>query len=303
MSDSLLTLAKSLLEVNPEKLVAALPLLAPVVLGLAWYRGWFTLRMPGGGGGGGGGGKGKAKAAGGDDDLEPPFYLVLAIVVYFAFALCAMGLQSLPPSVAGRADSIERLGFISGCLYAFAVVMVLLMGRLLSNSVGGAARSWLVPRLMDVLKGIGLLVLLVPVLALVNVGSNWLFQHFSGRAPEQVAHSQLKLILENRDNPWAWVLIASAVLGAPIVEEFIYRGLLLRGALRASMMPWLSVLATSALFAAVHIGAAGPNALPVLFALAVVMAIAMVRTGRLGIAIGMHIAFNALNVLVALTIK
>jgi hypothetical protein len=29
----------------------------------------------------------------------------------------------------------------------------------------------------------------------------------------------------------------------------------------------------------------------------------MVRTGKLGIAIGMHIAFNALNVLVALTIK
>jgi len=297
----LLALAEPLLQVNPFKLEAAVPLLAPIVLFIAWWRGWFSL-------GAGGSGSGKSRKAnskpggatgGGGGDLEPPIYLMLALCVFFAFAFAAVGLQSLPESLLGSEKSLQRTAAVTMILYTFGGAAVLVIGQLIAAKVGSAAAGWVTIKPLDIIKGIALVVFLFPALALVNVGAMLGYKLITGNEPEQIAHEQLRQILDNRTNPWAIGLIAAAVLGAPLVEEFIYRGLLLRGVLKASQMPWLSVIITSVLFAGVHVGSAGPHALPVLFALAVAMAITLVRTNKLGLAVGMHVGFNAINVLLA----
>ncbi len=295
----LLALAKPLLEVDPSKFEAAVPLLAPVILFIAWWRGWLSLTA--GPSGGGKSKKGKATTSGGGNggDLEPVIYLMLALCVFFTFAFATIGLQSLPESLLGAEKSLQRTSAITMILYTFGGAVVLVIGQLIAAKVGSPAAGWVTIKPLDILKGIALVVFLFPVLALVNVGAMLGYKLITGKEPEQIAHELLRQILDNRSNPWAIGLIAAAVLGAPLVEEFIYRALLLRGVLRASQMPWLSVIVTSVLFAGVHIGAAGPHALPVLFALAVAMAITLVRTNRLGLTVGMHIGFNAINVLLA----
>ena len=291
----LLLLAKPLFDIDPSRLENALPFLAPIVLFIIWWRGWFLI--------GSGAAASKPRkggsASGGDSDLEPPIYLMLALVVFFAFGFAAAGLQALPESLIGSENSLRRMATVTVTLYTFGGAAVLVLGQLLAAKISSAAAGWFTIKLLDVLKGIALVIFLFPVLMMVNFVSMLVHKLITGRAAEQIAHEQLRQILDNRQNPWAIGLIAAAVLGAPLVEEFIYRGLLLRGVLKASQMPWLSVILTSLLFAGVHIGSAGPHALPVLFAVGVACAITIVRTNKLGCAVGMHIGFNAINVLLA----
>ena len=91
------------------------------------------------------------------------------------------------------------------------------------------------------------------------------------------------------------VLFAFVVVGAPLVEELFFRGLLLRAF-------WRRFGSTAAIVAsAVLFGLAHPQPLSVkglallmitLAALGVVLAVLTVRTGRLGAAILAHAAFN-----------
>ena len=291
----ILLLAKPLLDIDPSRLENALPFLAPIVLFIAWWRGWFSVNF------GGTAAKPRkgASSAGGGSDLEPSIYLTLALVIFFAFAFAAAGLHALPESLIGVEESLRRMATVTVALYSLGGAAVLVLGRLLAAKVGPAAAGWFTIRPLDVLKGIALVIFLYPVLASVTAVAMLVSKLITGNAAEQIAHEQLRQILDNRQDPWAIGIIAAAVLGAPLVEEFIYRGLLLRGVLKASQMPWLSVILTSLLFAGVHIGSAGPHALPVLFALGVACAITIVRTNKLGCAVGMHLGFNAINVMLA----
>ena len=97
-------------------------------------------------------------------------------------------------------------------------------------------------------------------------------------------------------------LVLSATVGAPLVEELFFRGLLLRS-LQNRFGPALAVAGSSVLFGLAHpndLSAAGMVLIMVsLAALAVLLAILVVRTGRLGAAIVAHAAFNAINLAVA----
>jgi len=90
---------------------------------------------------------------------------------------------------------------------------------------------------------------------------------------------------------------AAAALACPIVEEVVYRGYL-QPALAGSWGPRLGAVATAVLFAAIHFV---PVEFPGLLAFALVLGWARQRTGRLGLPIVTHLAFNATGlVLVAL---
>lgn len=84
-----------------------------------------------------------------------------------------------------------------------------------------------------------------------------------------------------------------AVVMAPIVEETLYRGLLLRALLRR-VSPGSAVFASALIFAAVH-WLGDPNAfrsIPALAALGVVLALRAIRTGSLSASILIHAGFN-----------
>jgi hypothetical protein len=94
------------------------------------------------------------------------------------------------------------------------------------------------------------------------------------------------------------VLVVVAV-GAPIIEEMIFRGMLL-SILARSLNRWPAILVSAAIFAAIHLF--DPNAIaviPGLFLLGIVLGWVAIRRGDLSLAIAMH---SGINLLAAITL-
>jgi membrane protease YdiL (CAAX protease family) len=88
------------------------------------------------------------------------------------------------------------------------------------------------------------------------------------------------------------------IVGASIVEELFFRGLVLRSLERRFGTGW-AVVGSAAAFGVAHLQ---PLQLPALFVLGIILALLVTRTGRLGPAIAAHAAFNAATV-VALALQ
>jgi membrane protease YdiL (CAAX protease family) len=92
------------------------------------------------------------------------------------------------------------------------------------------------------------------------------------------------------------LLVLTVCVGAPVVEELVYRGLL-QGSLAARFHHLVAWLAASALFALVHFR---PVEYPGLLVIGLVCGFCALATGRLGMAIACHIGFNVTGLLLAL---
>lgn len=87
---------------------------------------------------------------------------------------------------------------------------------------------------------------------------------------------------------YAWIVVL-AVLAAPPLEEYLFRGLLYRTLLR-SARPAVAILASAAIFAAIH----PPIAFPAVFCLGIVAALALRATGLLIAPVLAHMTYNAI---------
>ena len=92
------------------------------------------------------------------------------------------------------------------------------------------------------------------------------------------------------------LLFVLVVLGAPLVEELFYRGLLQRSLL-ARFNDGVVVVGVAALFALIHFR---PVEYPGLFVFGLVLGGCAAFTGRLGMSICAHVAFNATGLLLVL---
>ncbi|NID16986.1 CPBP family intramembrane glutamic endopeptidase [Luteibacter yeojuensis] len=94
-----------------------------------------------------------------------------------------------------------------------------------------------------------------------------------------------------------WALVATFV--PSIAEDILTRGFLYR-ALRVRWVPWVFVLSSSVLYVLNHIYrlSAGPAEWIMLFCFGLAYATAVVRTGSLWLAVGLHWGWNLANVLV-----
>jgi uncharacterized protein len=92
------------------------------------------------------------------------------------------------------------------------------------------------------------------------------------------------------------VLFVVVVIGAPLVEEIVYRGLLQRPLL-ARYNPAIVVITVAVTFALIHFR---PVEYPGLLAAGLVFGICAWRTGRLGMSIAAHVGFNAIGMALAL---
>jgi hypothetical protein len=92
---------------------------------------------------------------------------------------------------------------------------------------------------------------------------------------------------------WMVLLVVVVVIGAPVVEEIVYRGSL-QTALVSTAGKWAGIVITAALFAAIHLA---PVEFPGLFVFALLLGIVRQRSGTLGAAIVTHLAFNATGLL------
>jgi len=92
------------------------------------------------------------------------------------------------------------------------------------------------------------------------------------------------------------LLVVMVCVGAPLVEELLYRGLI-QGALvnRFSQVP--AVLAAAAFFALIHFR---PVEYPGLFVAGIVFGLGALWSGRLGPAVAAHVGFNVTGLILAL---
>lgn len=204
----------------------------------------------------------------------------------------------------------------TGAFFAFSVALEsqdwTIILSLAGQYLGSLGVFWILTRYKDI-SDIGLtieagdffyvglgLVLQIAIALLFLPLSHLLFPE--GRPPQEVAE-----IIASAEAPFLKVaLVASAVVLAPLTEELMYRGVLLR-ALRARGKTF-AIIVSSVVFTAVHVTGLDPSqmlrsaavVLPPLFLLALVLAWLTMRTGRLGPAIFLHSGYNLLAAFVLL---
>jgi membrane protease YdiL (CAAX protease family) len=112
----------------------------------------------------------------------------------------------------------------------------------------------------------------------------------------------LRDLNQSRGAPPVFLFVIGAVVLAPLVEELLYRGLLLRALLRR-MEPAGAVFSSAIVFALVHyVGDPGTLPfLPALTALGVVLGLVALRTGTLKWPILIHAGFNLTTTILFLT--
>jgi membrane protease YdiL (CAAX protease family) len=146
--------------------------------------------------------------------------------------------------------------------------------------------SW--PRLKDLWLGLGGAVVgrILPLIVLIRIvvaGSG--FGTPNGAAPEVLG------VTPSSTAGWV-VVIVLAVLGAPLVEELFFRGLL-QGAFTRRVGAVPSLFITALIFSFAHVLNEGPLAPLALFPMAVVLGYLRYRTGRLAAGMVAHALFNA----------
>jgi membrane protease YdiL (CAAX protease family) len=176
---------------------------------------------------------------------------------------------------------IWLLGLSSVAIWVVYIIGPTLVTRLKGD--GPNAELW--PRLLakdvpnGIVIGVALQLLVLPIVY-------WPILRLTDVEPGASAEELVDLI----DGPMDLVILTVVVaIGAPLAEEFFYRGMLLQG-LRRRFPDIVAVLVSSGLFALVHIQ---PILYPGTFVLGVVAAIATLKTRRLGMAWAMHIGFNS----------
>jgi uncharacterized protein len=96
-------------------------------------------------------------------------------------------------------------------------------------------------------------------------------------------------IFDRESGPTLLILASGAILGAPLGEEFIFRGLFLQGLLGASWRPRAAIVLSAAIFSAVHIDPIGFLAR---MELGVLFGLLFVRTGSLWPGMAAHFGSN-----------
>ena len=99
---------------------------------------------------------------------------------------------------------------------------------------------------------------------------------------------------DRADGIWVVVLVVVVVIGAPLVEELVYRGLI-QQTLQGRLDDVIALVVSAVVFAAIHLQAVE---FPGLFLFGLVVGFCFMRTGRLGMGIMVHLAFNAAGLLI-----
>jgi membrane protease YdiL (CAAX protease family) len=229
--------------------------------------------------------------------------------VWFLCALLVLGMQMvaggfatlLPEKWMGAPDSVQHKAVLSSVVYGVSILSAILLAKLIGASSKNAG---LVFSARSIAWGLMAFVLAWPIVQSSSFLWLELNQRFSGPEPTtSLAHSTLQLLVDNRENPWAWTLAGLAIIAAPVVEEMVYRGFLQSAILRLTEKPWTSIIVSAALFAGVHMVGKEPPpwyAAATVGVLGVCMGIAYERTKEIGVPITMHVLFNLSNVLLAL---
>ncbi len=241
--------------------------------------------------------------------------LLPAVVWIFAAFVVILALSSAPTLIS-KIGWVQQQGYTEMQLqtidtvgsYLFAIVAGVGMLFVLKRSTmsEGECKSGLGLSLLDVPVGLGCFFLAYPFIELMNMLGVFLYEQTQNAPPDGMAHPTLKMLEESPNDPWVWVLLGAAVIGASFYEELVYRVFLQGAMLKWLKSPWLAIIITALLFTGMHRLGQPPvpwHALVPIFAVGLSCGIAYERTRRVGVPIMIHMCFNLLNVILALIIS
>lgn len=284
-----MTVAEMVVEAKEYKLIL-LGVASGLVLIVLWLAGAIT---PGG----------LAKAGLRDVSAHhAPMWLFAGVLVYTALVFAQKAIGQQPWFANANLNTFQVFAAVNLTTYIVSAIVAMGMILLFSRTASGAGLKF---KPGDLLIGLACLALAYPVIELSATGAEAAHEWISHEPAIVIAHPTLETIINNFGDRWVWALIAAVVLGAPIVEEIIFRVFLQTSMLRWFGSPWLAIVLAAVPFTALHYvgGEAVPYySLAPLFVLAVAMGLAYERTRRIGVPILMHIGFNAINVFFALRI-
>lgn len=243
----------------------------------------------------------------GKRSVEPHSSMIWLLCAFLVLGMQIVGSGFVPllPAEWLGGDSLQRSAISQGVQYAAAIITAFVLCRLITGGSKGAGLSFSFRSLAW-----GALAALAawPIVIAASIGFVALHVQLGNEPPTtNLGHPTLQLIVEHRNNPWAWAIAGLAIIAAPIVEEVVYRGFVQSAFLKATGKPWTSIILASMVFAGVHLlpwTAAGP-AIPwysvaTIGVLGIAMGVAFERTKEVGVPITMHVLFNLTNVLIAL---
>jgi membrane protease YdiL (CAAX protease family) len=218
-----------------------------------------------------------------------------ALMVWFVALVAGLVATILTVSARGLEDAedVADDAYVAGIGAAVQVVTMVLALRFVSHAKGRGSLAqdfgldvrrsdwWCVP------LGFGLQLLLA--LALLPIAA------IDDRRQNVVE------VLEDSSGLALALLVVTAVIGAPIAEELLFRGLLLRALLRRTG-PTEAVALSALVFAIVHplLDIDAITSFPAFVGLGMVAGVVTVRTARVGPAILLHAGFNLVTGLVVL---
>jgi hypothetical protein len=208
--------------------------------------------------------------------------------------LSSVGLQIAAAATGYRAGSSQPLPLAVTILSLIGLWAALLGGvmyysrfRATGNLRDDVGLAFRLPfdLLVGVVVGVGTQLVLIPLLYLPFEQSDPTLRHrleAPARTDTSAVHGWQVIVL--------FVFLA---VGAPIVEELFFRGLLLRGLVRW-LGPVAGIAGSAALFALAHFELLQ---LPALLLFGLILGTLAYRTGRLGPGMFAHAAFNAVTVI------
>ncbi len=198
-------------------------------------------------------------------------------------------------------EHLVRSASAAACVYGWAIVLSALAWLWARRFLHEQQNS---VRFLNLLRGVLWLVPLIPVLVLVSDSAVVVHTVLTGRPPNPIAHATLEQIVHEPWRPAAQILMAGALLAAPVFEETVYRGFLQSAWGRVFKKRWLAIVVTAVMFALSHRIGIDPvpwHAIPSILVLGMACGYVFERHGLLA-AIGLHAAFNAVNLALALVL-
>ncbi len=210
---------------------------------------------------------------------------LLWVAAWMAGQLCGAVVQ-----LASGADTVAEAG--PGWLFATAMagwvpLLAALWGAGRKWGIGSFAADWglsFAPRdLLGVPIGVITQLVLVPLL----------YWPLEAIWPDAFAQDKVQEraqdLFDSASGAGLVLLVVVVVIGAPVVEELVYRGLL-QGAFTRRLSDWVGVAVVALWFAAIHFQ---PVETPGLFVVGLVLGSCALVTRRLGLGIVAHMSFNA----------
>ena len=143
---------------------------------------------------------------------------------------------------------------------------------------------------------IGIPIGIVSQLFLVGLVT-WPFrQMFPGAYSNDKIDKRATDLVDAAHGYWVVLLTFIVAIGAPVVEELVFRGFI-QGGLQRRFRPTTALLVGAMWFTVVHVN---PIEIPGLFAFAIVLGLCFMRTGRLGMSVWAHVAFNSTALLLVI---